>query len=147
MVSIAKRIEQLRGEKNISRVELSAALGLPRMSVEKYEMGKITPSKEQQQKLADYFGVSVMYLRGESDDRVDLKSWLSGNLPEDDRPEPVQAAAKPAPAQPKLSEDGALFNLMLKSDTFKNAVLEILRSPEGQKLIAQAVVKQQSKKY
>lgn len=146
MVNIAKRIEQLRTEKNVSRVELSAALGLPRLSVEKFETGRITPSKEQQQKLAEYFGVSLMYLRGESDDRTDMQSWLNGNVPDDDRPSPVQAA-KPAPAQPKLSEDGALFNLMLKSDTFKNAVLEILRSPEGQKLIAQAVVKQQSKKY
>lgn len=146
MVNIAKRIEQLRTEKNVSRIELSAALGLPRLSVEKFETGRITPSKEQQQKLAEYFGVSLMYLRGESDDRTDMQSWLSGNVPDDAPPAPVQPV-KAAPAQVKQSEDGALFNLMLKSETFKNAVLEILRSPEGQKLIAQAVVKQQSKKY
>ena len=37
MVTMARRIEQLRTEKGLSRPALSAALGLPRMAVEKFE--------------------------------------------------------------------------------------------------------------
>ena len=37
--------------------------------------------------------------------------------------------------------DGAVFNLLLKSDVFKAAVLEVLKSPEGQELIKKAARK------
>ena len=68
MVTIAQRIEALRTEKGISRPALAAAVKLPRMSIEKFETGRQTPSQEQQKMLAAYFGVSVSYLKGESDD-------------------------------------------------------------------------------
>ena len=70
MVTIAQRLCELRTEKNLSRPALSEALGLPRMTVEKFETGRLTPSAEQQTKIASFFGVSVPYLRGESGDRT-----------------------------------------------------------------------------
>lgn len=59
MVTMAQRIEALRTEKGLSRPALAAALGLPRLSIEKFETGRQTPSQEQQQKLAGAFGVSL----------------------------------------------------------------------------------------
>ena len=50
MVTMAQRIEALRTEKGLSRPALAAALGLPRLSIEKFETGRQTPSQEQQQK-------------------------------------------------------------------------------------------------
>ena len=139
MVTLAQRLEALRTKKNISRVDLAAAMGMPRLSIEKFETGKLTPSKEQQEKLAAYFGVTVPYLRGESDDLVSMESWLSGNVP--DEPE-IQPVKKP---KPKLSEvekeENAMFNLLLRSESFKNAVLAVLKTPEGQKLVAEAARK------
>ena len=64
MVTMAQRIEALRTERNLSRPALASALGLPRMAVEKFETGRQTPSQEQQEKMASYFGVSLFYLRG-----------------------------------------------------------------------------------
>lgn len=64
MITMAQRIEELRTKKGISRPALAAALGLPRLSVEKFETGRQTPTQEQQQKLAAAFGVSLSYLRG-----------------------------------------------------------------------------------
>ena len=64
MVTIGQRIETLRMQKGLSRPALSAALGLPRMTVEKFETGRQTPSQDQQAKIAAYFGVSVAYLNG-----------------------------------------------------------------------------------
>lgn len=143
MVNAAQRLEKLRDEKNISRVQLAAALGLPRTTIEKFETGRLTPTKEQYEKLARYFGVSSAFLKGESDDPDDIRSWLTAGVAEE-KPAPVQKAAPVAAklvAQSggKEKEDNAVFNLLLKSDAFKSAVIEVLKSPEGQELIRKAM--------
>lgn len=148
MVTMAQRIEALRTERGISRPALSAALGFPKTAMEKFETGRQTPSQDQQKKLADYFGVSLLYLRGELDDPTRMDTWLNGgSVPEDD---PVPAAprrsvsAKPRPVT--LQEDGAVFSALLKSPSFqsmiRSALLDVLRSPEGQEILAKAVQKE-----
>ena len=147
MMTIGQRIEALRTQKGLSRPALATTLGLPRMAVEKFETGRQTPSQEQQTKIAAYFGVSAAYLRGEADDPTSLgmDSWLSGSVPE-------EAPVKAAPVRPAVvaqssatapREDSAVFSALLKSKSFQtvlqSAVLEVLRSPEGQELIAKAV--------
>ena len=63
MITMAQRLEELRTQRGLSRPALAAALGLPRMSVEKFETGRQTPSQEQQAKMASYFGaVSYTHL-------------------------------------------------------------------------------------
>ena len=153
MVTMAQRIEALRTEKGLSRPALASALGLPRMSIEKFETGRQTPSADQQKKLASFFGVSLFYLKGESDDRTDMDNWLNMSFKDDDRaPAPVVRKAATI-AQPTVvaqssgsKEDGAVFSALLKSASFQNmvrsTVLEVLRSPEGQELIAKAVRKE-----
>lgn len=143
MVTMAQRIEALRTQKGVSRPALSAALGLPRTAAEKFETGRQTPSQDQQRKLADYFGVSLHYLRGESDDPEQMETWLNGGALEETA-EPIPAprpAARPKPAA--VQEDGAVFGALLKSPGFqamiRNAVTEVLRSPEGQALLEKAV--------
>ena len=151
MVTIAQRIEALRMQKALSRPALAAALGLPRMSVEKFETGRQTPSQDQQAKLAQYFGVSLAYLRGESDDPSGTDTWLSGNVADEPAvPRPVPKAAPRPAAQVVQSSggdgDGAVFSALLKSKSFqdmvRSTVLEVLRSPEGQQLLAKAVRKE-----
>ena len=138
MVTMAQRLEALRVERGISRPALSAALGFPKTAMEKFETGRQTPTQNQQRKLADYFGVTLPYLRGESDDPAEGDSWLSGNVPTPAAP-PVQKKTRPAAVQ----EDGAVFGALLKSPSFqammRAAALEALRSPEGQELLAKAV--------
>ena len=151
MVTIAQRIEVLRVEKGLSRPALAAALGLPRMSVEKFETGRQTPSQDQQVKLAQYFGVSLAYLRGESDDPSGTDTWLSGNVADEPAvPRPVPKVAPRPAAQVVQSSggdgDGAVFSALLKSKSFqdmvRSTVLEVLRSPEGQQLLAKAIRKE-----
>ena len=151
MVTIAQRIEALRMQKALSRPALAAALGLPRMSVEKFETGRQTPSQDQQAKLAQYFGVSLAYLRGESDDPSGTDTWLSGNVADEPAvPRPVPKAAPRPAAQVVQSSggdgDGAVFSALLKSKSFqdmvRSTVLEVLRSPEGQQLLAKSIRKE-----
>ena len=151
MVTMAQRIEALRTEKGLSRPALAAALGFSKGSVDKFETGRQTPSKEQQDKMAAFFGVSLFYLRGESNDRTKMENWIDMD-PADfvDSPRPVSALrrAAPEPVSPPQStgETGggaSLFETFLHSKGFQEMVrttlLEALRSPEGQHILDDAV--------
>jgi len=142
MVNLAKRIEELRNQKGLSRPGLSAQLGFPKQAIEKFETGRLTPTKQQQEKLAEFFGVSLFYLRGESNDPTRMENWL--DLPRDEVDEvPVRPAAKPAPSRPAAEEGGNVMGAFLNSKVFqdmlKNAVLDTLRSPEGQEILSRVV--------
>ena len=147
MITMAKRIEELRTERGLSRPALAAALGMPRMSVEKFETGRQTPSQDQQKKLAEYFGVPVPYLRGETSDTTTMGDWMDGAFM--DRPAPAPVAHKIVrPVVVESSGDsgsGAMADAFLNSKKFqeslRQAVLDVLRSPEGQQLLAKAVQK------
>lgn len=149
MVTMAQRIEQLRAERGLSRPALSAALGLPRMAVEKFETGRQTPTQDQQEKLAAYFGVSVLYLRGENNDRIRMDDWMDGAFL-DTEPAPAPAVPKQTarPAAP-AGEGGTVFDAFLAGrkfqETLQGAVLEVLRSPEGQALLEKAVRRELAK--
>lgn len=150
MITMSQRIEALRTERGLSRPALSAVLGFPKTAVEKFETGRQTPTQDQQDKLASYFGVSLFYLRGESDDPTRMESWLNtGYVEEEPAPRPV-----PRPAAPKIvaqssaagQNDSNMFSAFMKSKSFQDllraTVLDVLRSPEGQELIAKAVRKE-----
>lgn len=152
MVTMAQRIEALRTEHNLSRPALATALGLPRTAIEKFETGRQTPTKEQQQKLADFFGVSVFYLRAESDDRTTQQSWMDMAYAQEDVPVSTYTLKKVKPAPQStapVGEGGTVFDAVLQSrgfqDMLRTAVLEALKSPEGQDLLTQAIRKELSK--
>ena len=148
MVTLAQRITELRTERGMSRPELSAALGLPKNGTEKFETGRQTPTQEQQAKMAAYFEVSPFYLRGESNDRTRQETWMDGGFVDDEpAPAPVRRAApRPAPVSHGKDEGGSLLDPLMKNRAFQDmvraTVLEVLRSPEGQELLAQAVRRQ-----
>ena len=112
MITMAQRIEELRTEKGLSRPALSAALGFPKTAAEKFETGRATPTAEQQKKMADFFGVSLFYLKGESNDKTRQETWMDGDFVDDDEPvRPVpKRAVRPAP-QPKSGggDQGTVF--------------------------------------
>lgn len=144
MITLAQRITELRTQKGMSRPELSLALGLPKTAVDKFETGRQTPTQEQQKKMAAYFGVSLFYLRGESNDPTTQDSWMTGSIPDEPEVEiPVRPRRAPAP-QPPVKE-GSMLDPILKSDGFRqavhDAVLDVLRSKEGQQLLEQAVAR------
>lgn len=144
MITMAKRIEQLRTERNLSRPALAATLGFQKMSIEKFETGRQTPSQEQLDTMAAYFGVSVFYLRGENDDRTRMDDWMDGAFMD---VEPAKAPKETA----SLSggEQGSVFDSFLRSEKFKAALhtvmLEVLQTPEGRKILGKAIREELSK--
>ncbi|MGL9969478.1 helix-turn-helix domain-containing protein [Enterococcus sp. DIV1420a] len=64
------RLKELRKEKNITLVELSEELDIPRSTLNRYENEDSEPKQETWEKIANYFKVSVGYLMGVSEQRV-----------------------------------------------------------------------------
>lgn len=149
MVTMAQRIEQLRTERGLSRPALSSALGFPKNAAEKFETGRATPTREQQEKMADFFGVSLFYLKGESNDRTRQEDWMETGW-DDDTPVLAPAAPKKAKAVPQSARGGetggAVFDALVNSKAFQDmvraTVLDVLRSPEGQELLSRTVRKE-----
>lgn len=144
MVTLAQRIEELRTARGLSRPALAAALGLPRTAIEKFETGRQTPTQDQQSKLASYFGVSLFYLRGETNDTTQMSDWMDGAFLDEPAPVPApKRAVMPVAAASSGGEGGTMFDAFLTSKKFqealRTAVLDTLRTPEGQEILAKAI--------
>ena len=64
------RLKALRKERGITQEKLAEIINVDRSSVGKYEgKSKIIPSEEVRQAIAEFFGVSVDYLMGKTDQR------------------------------------------------------------------------------
>lgn len=71
MATFPDRLKELRKEKRLEQREIAESTGISISTIQKYEYGTIGPKQTNEKKLADFFGVSVEYLRGETDDRGD----------------------------------------------------------------------------
>lgn len=63
------RIRPLREEKNIEQKQLALELKVSQPTISDWETGRKQPSSKSAAKIADYFGVSLDYLLGRSDDQ------------------------------------------------------------------------------
>ena len=61
------RIKKLRQLKKVSQGNLAKVIGLTNQAISQYENGKRNPNEKIWQQLADYFDVSVPYIKGEID--------------------------------------------------------------------------------
>jgi len=67
---LAKRLRGLREEKGLTQKELAQALGLnSKSTITNYEQNSRDPDYETLIKIAKYFGVSVDFLLGQTDQR------------------------------------------------------------------------------
>lgn len=83
---IGARIKYLREQAGLTQRELSGKLHIGKSTLSQYEIGDRTPGPDMQRKFAQFFGVSVDFLLGLTNDRT----------PSRDRP--GQTTAPPDPA-------------------------------------------------
>ncbi len=62
-----KNLKKIREERNINQLKIAMDLEISQESISKYETGLAFPSKKVLLKLADYFGCSVDFLLGRTD--------------------------------------------------------------------------------
>ena len=70
---IAKRLIDLREEKNLKQKELAILLNINQSSYSKYETGRANVPIENLAKIADFYNVNVEYLMGRTNDRTPIK--------------------------------------------------------------------------
>ena len=64
----AQRMKELRQKGGCSQTDLAQNLGVSQSAVANWEGGSREPSHEMTRRIADWFGVTVDYLMGRSDD-------------------------------------------------------------------------------
>lgn len=67
MVSIAKRLHDLREDHDETQRDVAKLLGLPMQRISEWETGKYTPRIETLIILADHWNVSIDYIAGVTD--------------------------------------------------------------------------------
>lgn len=85
----ASRIKRLRESRNISQEKLAEKIGISKSAISMYEQGgRIAPMKIQE-KIADFFGVSLDYLWGRKTETkgcsAELTKWLEAQLASKDK--------------------------------------------------------------
>lgn len=73
-------INSLRKEKNMSMKELAKAIGVTEATISRWENEKTNPRMGQVQKIADYFGVTISYLLGYSNNKFDQSQQYTDKL-------------------------------------------------------------------
>lgn len=72
MATFGNRLRELRKENRISAKELSNALDIAQSSISRYENGLREPRRDFLEKVSLYFDVSIDYLLGKTDERVNI---------------------------------------------------------------------------
>ncbi|MCF8002536.1 MAG: helix-turn-helix domain-containing protein [Halanaerobiales bacterium] len=70
MADFKNRLKELRKETKLKQSEVAEEMGLGRSTYANYEQGTRFPGKENLIAIADYFGVSIDYLLGETDIKI-----------------------------------------------------------------------------
>ena len=68
MATFPTRIKEERTKKGLSQPQLAEDIGLTKQTISLWERGVRRPDFETMEKIADYFGVSLAYLIGSTDD-------------------------------------------------------------------------------
>lgn len=67
MAKFNEVLKELRTSKNVTQAELAKAIGVSASTIGMYESGEREPNFETEEKIADYFNVSLDVLRGKED--------------------------------------------------------------------------------
>lgn len=98
------RLKELRKEKKLTQEELASEIGVSKITILRWENGERQIKPDKAQALADYFGVSVGYLLGYSDDNP--MTFSSGEEFEKAREELLKKLQNSDTAELKLSYQG-----------------------------------------
>ena len=68
-MKLRERMKELRKERNLRQEDIAVELDIAITTYCRYELGMREPGASLLEKMADYYGVSVDYLLGRSDER------------------------------------------------------------------------------
>ena len=110
---------KLMEEKGVTHYQVAKGAGVAQSSLSDWKNGKSCPRNPTQKKIADYFGVSVSYLKGETDDRgqKETPAPVSGSGLSEDAIKIGKAFDAAAPELRKLVEAALSGPQTIQADT------------------------------
>lgn len=83
-MKFSDRLRELRKKRGLTQLQLAEALKINRSTLAKYETGENEPDHQTMQQIADFFGVTVDFIIGNSDDPASsaeslpptVRAWL-----------------------------------------------------------------------
>lgn len=72
MAKFYEVLKYLRTSRNVTQAELAKVIGVSASTIGMYETGEREPNFEIEEKIADYFNVSLDILRGKKEQNVDI---------------------------------------------------------------------------
>lgn len=73
-LKVLRKEKSLQNKRNILQEDVATALGVTKMTVSRWENGKVIPSGNKLEKLANYYSVSPSYILGYSDELMTFNS-------------------------------------------------------------------------
>lgn len=120
MAEFSERLKMLRKEKGLKQDEFAKTIGVSSSSVSNWERGVRKPEYDGFEKLASFFGVSLGYLLGSSDDRHETTyaDIFGANCALEDSSEMILNMAKRMAALSEESRSvlGATLNALYEMD-------------------------------
>lgn len=116
MSVLGNNIRFLREESNLTQVALADILNVGNVAVSQYESGTRVPSDDVKIRIADYFNVSLDYLLGRPQSRIDYKKTKAEIL-EEEFPEGISLLYK---VNESLSPDKKAMMLRMIEAAFFN---------------------------
>lgn len=125
---MANRIRELRQKKRLSQVSLAEAFGVAQSAISNWEKGNREPDNTTLRKLAEYFGVSIDYLLGNSDEpqpkhvgiRIPVLGDVAAGIPID----AVEDVLDYEEIDEDLARTGEFFALRIRGQSMEPRMME-----------------------
>jgi len=119
MASFKDMLKYYREREGLSQSQLAKVIGVSASTISMYEIGKREPDFETEEKIADYFNVSLSSLRGKNEvqrpTRVPVLGRVAAGIPMDAIEEIIDYEEIPE----AMSRDGEYFGLKIKGDSME----------------------------
>jgi len=66
--TFSERLQELKTTRNVMQKDVAASIGVPLRTYQRYEYGQVDPQLSIVIRIADFYGVSLDYLAGRSDE-------------------------------------------------------------------------------
>lgn len=119
MASFKDMLKYYRERDGLSQSQLAKIIGVSSSTISMYEVGKREPDFETEEKIADYFNVSLSNLRGKSEARNPLRIPVLGRVAAGIPLEAVEEIIDYEEIPEAMARDGDYFGLKIKGDSME----------------------------
>ena len=126
MTEFKDMLKLYRNQRGLSQSELAKKLGLSPSTISMYEVGKRQPDFETEEKIADYFNVSLNSLRGKSEElrsshtTINVLGRVAAGIPIN----AIEDVIDTEEITEELAKTGEFFGLKIKGDSMEPRIYD-----------------------